>query len=494
MKKCIDTVFFGGGAGRRKEIMPNKPKDIVTGRITPVNDQTGKQIEKKQGKKWRITAELPRRGGEKKRKRKYRDIWGSERKAKEEKERFVAELNTELNSKTISSSYVVQKNSISVSDYMREWLTANRYTHLKQRTWETYMGYAEKHIIPTMGHLLLGDVEPYHISRYKDLKLNEGLDSSTVNKHLSLISNILDEAASPEKQLIYFNSALLVKRAKGKKNAVSAVNCLNIIELNDLLYRLWVLYSMKNTSIDKLSSENVSTLRWLGYTDKEIESPKALHRFRATMLYPIVYVAAKTGMRLSELLALKWANIDFDRKEIKVFESSHYGNKTYGAPHHINSTKEGTPKAFIDLAQEDIDFLKLYRKEQAKEKLLYEGEYWDKGLVFAAKNGDYLRNEMVSKEFTNFARANGFEISFHGLRHTHCTLLLGAGADVMYVSRRVGHKKPSTTHSIYSHADKVKGINLGESFTDILKNEANFPDSEMKNAQEKTKSILNKGG
>ena len=52
-----------------------------------------------------------------------------------------------------------------------------------------------------------------------------------------------------------------------------------------------------------------------------------LHKFKAVMLFPIVYLASVTGMRLSELLALRWADVDFLNRTVRVYESSHYGVK-----------------------------------------------------------------------------------------------------------------------------------------------------------------------
>jgi integrase len=63
-------------------------------------------------------------------------------------------------------------------------------------------------------------------------------------------------------------------------------------------------------------------------------------------LYPIAYLAAKTGMRLSELLGLKWKDIDFNKKIIQVYSSSHYGKQEESEEkkgHHENSSKEGNP-------------------------------------------------------------------------------------------------------------------------------------------------------
>ena len=124
-----------------------------------------------------------------------------------------------------------------------------------------------------------------------------------------MINNVLEDAAT-EKALIPHNPARLVARARGgNSNRTAVVNCLTATELNDLLSKLALLYSLRGAGdAIKNKPETIETLKRLGFTDKEIRSPKALHKFKVVKLYPIVYLAAVTGMRLSELLALKWDN------------------------------------------------------------------------------------------------------------------------------------------------------------------------------------------
>lgn len=454
-------------------------RSIVTGSYSPVKDKrTGQQVvDPERGKKWRITAELPRRGG--KRDRRYRDVYGSERNAHNEMHKFVAELNRNLSLHAIPNKINVNASKMTFGECVEMWLEANRDNgSIKRRTWEGYYGMAHNHVIPYLGHILLQEMSAFHVAKYRDIKLQDGqsLDGGrlwpgTINKHLALISNVLEDAASAEKALIPHNPARLVARARGGRNRKTAVvNCLSRQQLNELLDKLAVLYSFRGADDSvKSKPETIKALKRAGFTDKEIKSPKALYKFKVVMLYPIVYLAAVTGMRLSELLALKWDDVDFEDRKIRVYESSHYGKKGDAdeEPHHINSTKEGKSKSLIDISTKDVKFLKYHRRDQEQRKERYRGDYFDNGLVFAKNNGTYLRNDTVSSEFTAFARSIGMSITFHGLRHTHCTLLL-AKAPTMYVSRRVGHQKTSTTDDIYTHVEKADGVNLSEVFHSIL--------------------------
>jgi integrase len=462
--------------------LARKPKDIATGYYDPVKDKNGRQVRHpKRGLKWKIRVELPRRLTGGKRSKRYRTVYGTERKAIEETNRFVAEVNRELLTNTIPGKIgTADATKITFGEYVAIWLDANKNNGcIKRHTWRTYNGYAKNYVLPLLGHVLLQDMSPYHITKYKeilqigktDLLAKGRLSPATINKQLSFISTVLDDASSPGKRLISYNPAKLIKRARGGRSTNAVTNCLSSKELYEFLDRLALLYSFRfaDESV-KEKPETVETLKQLGFTEEEIESPKALHKLKVIMLYPIVYLAAVTGMRLSELLALKWDNINFDDGTIMVYESSHYStiDDDWGEPHHLNSTKEGKPKSFIELSDKDIEFLIQYRREQDERRRRYKGEYFDNNLVFARNNGMYLRNDTVSKEFARFAESNGFNITFHGLRHTHCTMLLQAGVPTAYVARRVGHQRVSTTSDIYQHAEKTGRVNLGELFHGIL--------------------------
>ncbi len=458
--------------------MARKPRDIAIGYLEPIKNKNGRQVvHPEKGLKWRIRVELPRRGSKRERQRRYRTIHGSERQAMIQMNKLIAEINHNLSTDFIPNRVDVDIVNISFGKALEEWLEVSRDNgDLARLTWEKYTGMAKNHIIPCLGHIGLQEMSHFHISRYIEIKLGRGqrldggrLAPATVNRHVAIISAVLQNAVE-NKRIISVNPARMVSKAKEKENNKRAYNCLTAVELDDLLTKLHELYSLRGAD-KSVKVKMGKTLKTLGFSDREIASPKALYKFKVVQLYPIVYLAAMTGMRLSELLALKWDNIDFLQKRIiRVYQSSHYGTKEDGekSSHHINSTKEKKVKPYIDLSSEDVAFLKHYRQEQLKRRLRYQGSYTDNNLVFAKNDGSHLRNDTVSSEFSAFARSVGIPVTFHGLRHTHITLLLGSGIPDMYVSRRVGHQRISTTTDNYAHVDRTTGPNLGAAFQAVL--------------------------
>ena len=486
-------------------------KEIMIARIEPVLDKPRKEggqqvnVPEKGGLKWKIVIDLPKRGQKVKRPRKTKIVHGSERKARKKAKVFEQKIAERYNNATIPREIMLNKADMTFGEYCKIWLKANEHNfeEMARRTWESYAGMLDNHIIPLLGHIPLIEISAYHISLYldkqkaggnrKDRRKGENrLSYSSINKQLAVISNVLRDAASPGKQLIPFNPAKLVDRLKSTRSNKSMVNCLQVKELNSLLKKLEDLYLLRRLPKKKKEApEVVKKLKELGFTDKEIKSSRALFKLLVTTLHPIVYLTARTGMRLSEVLALKWKNIDYTAKVIRVFESSHFGRKKPGekSGHHIRTTKEGKPKAYIEISDEDVLFLKRYRKEQVKQILRYGQEYTDNDLVFASNNGSYLQNNTIGRIFSDFANRNNFGITFHGLRHTHVTMLLAAGVPIEYVARRVGHQQSSTTSNSYSHVEKISGANLGEIFALFLRNEKDFTDKQMAEA-EKAAAIL----
>jgi hypothetical protein len=137
--------------------MPGKPNSVVTGRYSPfIDKKTSEQVQDPQkGKKWRITVELPRRGHKQKRPRKYRAVYGSERMAKLETQKFITEMNVEINQKTIPECFNVDASKITFGEHLQAWLETNKNNGLKRRTWEAYDNIARNHLIPCLGHITL---------------------------------------------------------------------------------------------------------------------------------------------------------------------------------------------------------------------------------------------------------------------------------------------------------------------------------------------------
>ncbi len=410
---------------------------------------------------------------------------------------------------------------LTFEEYAKKWILIEKNRMLRN-TWEEYSRALRTHIIPAMGHLLLKEVNAYHINDYISIKLANGrlnvkggLNPNTVRKHLAYISVVLESATEKNNMLIPYNPARLVKWKKIKQsrkenlrdsNNSAVTNCYSAQELNMLLSLLERLYSYRRLpKKEKLKDENVAALKKLGFTDEEIKSSLALFKAKTVILYPFVYIASRTGMRRSEILALQWDDIDYNQKVIKVHSSIHYGTKEIyeDKGYFFNTTKEGKPKSYIKITDKDMAFLKQLRKEQMKERRKFEkrnpGKYHDKNLVFCQRNGLPLWGDNIADTLKEFIESNNLKpITLHGFRHTHCTLLILAGVDDAYVAQRLGHQDPAFSRRKYVHVPRGNTPNIGDIFEKLLENGEEFDDkltlAERIDAEKKAELILDKIG
>ena len=145
-------------------------------------------------------------------------------------------------------------------------------------------------------------------------------------------------------------------------------------------------------------------------------------------------LAYRTGMRIGEILVLKWEDVNFDERFLTVKRTlSGYSS---GKPEIIApKTKKSKRRIDLDIATINM-LLNRYNKKE---------EY-----VFCKKNGEIYSRQAIN--LPRMCRDIGIEPrSFHAIRHTHATILLSANIHPKIVQERLGHSKISTTLDTYSH-------------------------------------------
>lgn len=168
-------------------------------------------------------------------------------------------------------------------------------------------------------------------------------------------------------------------------------------------------------------------------------------------LHLLLLLSAATGCRRGELLAVRWADIDFELEALSVARSL---AQTRAKGLFLKVPKGRKTRRF-SIPLSALEALRHHRSKQAERRSLFGDDYKVKlDLVFATPEGDYLKPDSVTAKVSLLTRKLGLPkgVSLHTLRHTHGSHLLSAGIPLPAVSKRLGHANTHITASVYSHA------------------------------------------
>lgn len=176
-------------------------------------------------------------------------------------------------------------------------------------------------------------------------------------------------------------------------------------------------------------------------------------------IFTMFHVLSYTGLRKGELVALTWNDIDFANQTLSINKTGYYLN---GRP-YITSTKTNKSTRIISIDNFTISLLKQWKLEQ-KKFLLSRGipiKSDKKQLVFSNDKNNLIYNAFLNEILRKYPQYN---ITPHGFRHTHASLLFEAGASIKQVQERLGHTNINTTLEIYTHVTKEAEKESAEKF------------------------------
>ncbi|WP_353421766.1 tyrosine-type recombinase/integrase [Staphylococcus delphini] len=185
--------------------------------------------------------------------------------------------------------------------------------------------------------------------------------------------------------------------------------------------------------------------------------------------FEVFITLAYTGMRAGELLALKWADIDFENNTISITKT-YYNPNNNKKKYQILTPKTDSSIGKISVDPKIINLLKDYKvnvQDKWKDEL-----YIDNNFVFTDNNGYPLVIKKLQLWIKAILKKTDINknISTHSFRHTHCALLIEAGVHIKEIQERLRHKDINTTMNIYAKITNSYKKDASQKFSQLMEN------------------------
>ena len=169
---------------------------------------------------------------------------------------------------------------------------------------------------------------------------------------------------------------------------------------------------------------------------------------KGTTIEPAVILGLFYGLRRSEVVGLRWRDIDFNNNTITICNTvTKLVTQT-----EQEQTKSKASRRTMYIIPETKQYLLELKKQQVKNKEMFGAEYHDGDHVCVWADGRLLNPEYVTHAFNKLlVQKNLPKIRFHDLRHTAGSLLLEKGLSIKQIQEYLGHEQVSTTLDIYGH-------------------------------------------
>jgi integrase len=199
---------------------------------------------------------------------------------------------------------------------------------------------------------------------------------------------------------------------------------------------------------------NVATLVEIPRAEKPHITPLTPEQARALLaavqgdpLEALYRVALSLGLRRGEVLALRWEDIDFKRKELHVTGSV----RRTGGVLRRRATKTESSRRALPVPTLLLEILQRHRQQQDQARA--HPDWREHDLVFPSSVGTFMEPGNLNRRFKAVLKRAGLPTTmrFHDLRHSCATLLLAQGVPLVVVRDMLGHSQISTTADIYGH-------------------------------------------
>jgi integrase len=291
----------------------------------------------------------------------------------------------------VNAGKAVPYSTLTLRKFLEQFFVPLAFPILKASTRKRYRSTLDLHLLPAFGSIRLCDIKTVEVQRFILQKIDNGLGWETCNHLRNLLSKIF---------------------ANAKK---------------------WGHFSGENPASGVELPEKPPT------TKKQALMPQQVVRLLAVLREPVrtmVLVAVLTGLRVGEILALRWQDVDLDRGELRVEQAVYRGC--------LGSPKTKGSRRTLPLPETATQALRVLARRSMHAN--------PEALVFASRKGTVLNDtNLLLRHLKPAARQIGAPwVSWHTFRRTHATLLQLAGGSAKDAQAQLGHAQITTTLGIYT--------------------------------------------
>lgn len=309
---------------------------------------------------------------------------------------------------------------------IEEWLAQKKKT-IRPDSYESYLCNYNTHIKPYFEpkKLRLEDVTPRVIQRYVREKEESGQSRKSIRKHLVILNGVFKEG----------------------------------IALGELTFNPCANITVKGRDEERFEG-----------TAYEIPTAKnLLSVVQGDPVEPAVYLGLFLGLRRSEVVGLRWKDVDMDSGVVHI-RNTVVKFKTVS---ELEKTKSKASKRDLFMPNALKSYLQTVWQRQEAERNLCNRPFSGDEHICQWPDGTVFDPDYVSRRFAKLLEKNHLpKIRFHDLRHTAGSMLVNSGHTIKQVQEFLGHEKASTTLDIYSHVSLEGKKNTAAVLDELLSDQS----------------------
>ena len=300
--------------------------------------------------------------------------------------------------------------SLTLGEWLPHWLELYARPSVRHSTYVSYEGYVRKHLVPALGAVQLDKLAPADLQRFYLRKLQEdNLAPKTISNLHACLHRALQQAV--KEQMIPFNPCDAVDLPR-----------------------------KETVEISVLTREQQAKLMRESYR----------HRYGV-----FIRLALSTGMRIGEIVGLRWDDIDFANRILFVRSTLNRLPTIDGESKtqiFVGTPKTKNGRRSIPLFDAIISDLQDWRKTQETDAQLAQSAYENTGYVVTNEFGKPIEPRTFRDHYVRILKAAELpHFTFHALRHTFATRAIEQGMDVKALSKILGHASVGFTLDTYAH-------------------------------------------